>query len=245
MPGVGGHVFNYRELTQRLGDDQPVYGFQPRGLDGKAKPHATIEATAEEYVREICAMHADGPYHLAGYSLGGLVVIEMAKQLAAAGLKVGVLAMLDAHAPGHPRRRSFAGRLAAHARNFWAKSWREKISYIGQRLLNQVRRDPSPVDTWLSGAAELSPEMHIVIEAQMAAMERYRPDPYEGRVMLFRSRDKEAWSEMYVPDYTLGWGEVVQGGLDLHWVSGGHLEIFQGEALETIAHQLSRALRQQ
>src|SRR5204863_4923379 len=122
------------ELANRLGDDQPVYGLQPRGLDGIAEPHHTIEATAQEYLHEIRVLRPQGPYHLAGYSLGGLVVFEMARQLAAAGQQIGLLAMLDAHAPGHPRQQPFAKRLAAHARNFWAKSLGGKAGYAAGRL---------------------------------------------------------------------------------------------------------------
>jgi hypothetical protein len=86
--------------------------------------------------------------------------------------------------------------------------------------------------------------MRSVIAAQMEAMHRYRPQVYEGRVVLYRSREEEAWSEMYVPDYAMGWGEFVQGGLDLYWLPGGHLEIFQGEGLDALVTLLSQALRQ-
>jgi hypothetical protein len=74
-------------------------------------------------------------------------------------------------------------------------------------------------------------------------LHHYRPEPYPGRVQLFRSREQEAWSEMYVADYTMGWGELVEGGLDLYWVPGGHLEMFHSAAVETLTRQLGDLLR--
>lgn len=70
MHGAGGNVLIYRELSKRLGDDQPFYGLQSQGLDGDCEPPTRIEDMATDYVREICRIQPTGPYYLAGYCLG-------------------------------------------------------------------------------------------------------------------------------------------------------------------------------
>ena len=99
MPGMGGHVFGFYTLARCLGSDQPVYGLQMRGLDGRAAPHTTIEEMAAEYVAAIRERQPHGPYHLLGHSLGGMVAFEMAQQLCRAGETVAPLLILDMFAP--------------------------------------------------------------------------------------------------------------------------------------------------
>src|SRR4030095_15337328 len=76
--GVGGNVLTYRALAQYLGPDQPLYGLQSAGLDGKQTPHTTVEAMAAHYVEAICDLQPEGPYFLGGLSFGGIVAYEMA-----------------------------------------------------------------------------------------------------------------------------------------------------------------------
>jgi aspartate racemase len=94
-----GTVLFYRELSQHLGADQPMYGLQPKGLDGKQKFQKSIEEMAEHYINEIRTINPEGPYLLAGYCFGGVVVFEMAQQLISQGYKVALLANFNAVSP--------------------------------------------------------------------------------------------------------------------------------------------------
>jgi thioesterase domain-containing protein len=80
---VGGNVLEFYDLARHLGTDQPFYGLQSRGLDGRHAPHARIEDMAADYVREIRSLQPSGPYFLGGRSLGGIIAYEMARQLRA------------------------------------------------------------------------------------------------------------------------------------------------------------------
>ncbi len=93
--GAGGNVLIYRDLARHLGPDQPFYGLQCQGLDGKNSPLESIEEMAELYVREIQKVQPHGPYLLGGYCMGGTVALEMALQLKAKGESVSLLALLD------------------------------------------------------------------------------------------------------------------------------------------------------
>ncbi|MCL7422702.1 MAG: amino acid adenylation domain-containing protein [Methylobacter sp.] len=102
VPGAGGSVSAFTDLTLALGSSRPVYGFQPRGLDGETVPHATVPAAAKAYLRAIQSLYPEGPLHLIGHSFGGWVVFEMALQLARSGRRVASLTLVDTEAPHEP-----------------------------------------------------------------------------------------------------------------------------------------------
>ena len=94
-----GVVFPYYELARCLGADQPVYGLQARGLDGQLDPAASIEEMAGHYIDAVRSVDPTGPYALAGWSSGSFIAYEMARQLAAAGHEVRLVALIDNQAP--------------------------------------------------------------------------------------------------------------------------------------------------
>ncbi|WAK04165.1 amino acid adenylation domain-containing protein [Methylobacter sp. YRD-M1] len=102
VPGAGGSVSAFTDLTLALGASRPVYGLQPRGLDGEIVPHASVPAAAKAYLRAIQSLYPEGPLHLIGHSFGGWVVFEMALQLAKSGRHVASLTLVDTEAPHEP-----------------------------------------------------------------------------------------------------------------------------------------------
>lgn len=95
--GESGNLLIYRSLTRHLGADQPVYGLQPQGLDGKQPPLTRIEEMAARYIKEIQVIQPHGPYFLAGYCMGGTIAFEMAQQLRRQAQRVDLLALLDTY----------------------------------------------------------------------------------------------------------------------------------------------------
>ncbi|MDZ7955197.1 amino acid adenylation domain-containing protein [Nostoc sp. DedQUE09] len=96
---VFGVVFPYYELAHNLGKNQPFYGLQPIGLDGKSSPLTRIEDMATHYIEALRSVQPKGPYFLGGWSFGGWVAFEMAQQLQKSGEEVALLAVLDTLAP--------------------------------------------------------------------------------------------------------------------------------------------------
>jgi amino acid adenylation domain-containing protein len=92
---AGGHVICYRGLAVSLAPDQPVYGLQPRGLEDGMEPIDSLPEMAAYYVEAIRRFRPRGPYRLGGWSFGGVVAWEMARQLRAADETVDLLALLD------------------------------------------------------------------------------------------------------------------------------------------------------
>ncbi|MGA4098985.1 amino acid adenylation domain-containing protein, partial [Ralstonia nicotianae] len=100
IPGAGDGVVRFMHLAEALGGARPLYGMQPRGVDGWRVPHGTVEAAAAAYVRALDAGQVARGIHLIGHSFGGWVALEMALQLQAAGRAVASLTLLDCEAPG-------------------------------------------------------------------------------------------------------------------------------------------------
>ncbi|HEX3760988.1 MAG TPA: condensation domain-containing protein, partial [Kofleriaceae bacterium] len=98
VPGAAIDAISLHPLAHALGDDQPFYGIQPRGLDGLLAPHATVAEMAAEVVEVMRATQPRGPYYIAGHSFGAHVAYEVSQQLGDAGCEVGLLVLLDAEA---------------------------------------------------------------------------------------------------------------------------------------------------
>lgn len=96
--GVGLNVMNFADLAMYLDKEQPVFGIQALGLGGKFPPVTTISEIAKIYVSEIIEHNPNGPYALAGYSLGGFIATEMLKQFKLLNKEVKVLAIIDTYA---------------------------------------------------------------------------------------------------------------------------------------------------
>ncbi|WP_057407755.1 non-ribosomal peptide synthetase [Pseudomonas amygdali] len=100
VPGAGDSVTSFIGLAEALGPDWPIYGLQPRGLDGRSAPHSRVEAAAQSHVQAIEAMYPHGPLHLVGHSFGGWAAHAMAVKLQARGREVVSLTLIDSEAPG-------------------------------------------------------------------------------------------------------------------------------------------------
>jgi pimeloyl-ACP methyl ester carboxylesterase len=190
--GQSGNLLIYRTLAQHLGTDQPVYGLQPRGLDGKQKPLTSIEEMAGSYIGEVQVIQPHGPYFLAGYCMGGSIVFEMAQQLLARCERIGLLAVLDSYDVGRMRQ-SFAAAIGYGLQKCWfgirhfiATDHKNKTLFIKRRL----------GEVWL-------PESELSLINARAAL-AYRARRYPGRVLHVRplhqfaryTRPELAWDEM-------------------------------------------------
>lgn len=89
----------YLPLAHHFALEQPLYGLAAQMLDKKYAPPNRVEDLAAHYIKEMRIIQPDGPYFLAGLSIGGLVAFEIAQQLVAQGQQVALLALLDTYAP--------------------------------------------------------------------------------------------------------------------------------------------------
>jgi thioesterase domain-containing protein/acyl carrier protein len=161
---VAGHVLCYHELARALGSDQPSFGIQSEPAAADATD--SIEEMAARYVQAIRRIRPVGPCRLAGWSMGGLVAFEMARQLRQQGATIDYLALIDTPPPG--RRADDATPLDA------ALSWEQQL----------VRQLGAPAST-----------LHEpTLRRNVAAAERYSGGPYDGDLLIFRT-DRRARRE--------------------------------------------------
>jgi len=229
-------VLLFQTLSTYLGPDQPVYALQPQGLDGKQPFLTSIEDIASYYLREIKAVQAAGPYHLAGYSFGGIVTFEMARQLRANGEEVGLLALLDSEL------------------RFW--EWdKEPLSFA-----NRLKRYPSRLKcllgqpgglTYLWGAVRLRSHRSLlrafravgrpvprtignIEDANWFAAANYKPRVYPGRLVLVRCSEASASDR---DDHLLGWRDLA-ADIDVKETPGDHLTIVKEPNVRHLAEIL-------
>ncbi|MDH4390250.1 MAG: thioesterase domain-containing protein, partial [Aquabacterium sp.] len=94
-----GWALCFSALTQALPTDQPVWALQARGLMPGEAPHDSMASMVADYLQAVRSVQPTGPYHLLGYSSGGIAAQAMASALAEAGEQVALLALLDSPLP--------------------------------------------------------------------------------------------------------------------------------------------------
>jgi thioesterase domain-containing protein len=106
VPGAGASITAFRDLIDTFDASLPVYGLQPRGMDGLLAPYLDVETAARAFVRSVRDICPHGPYRLIGHSFGGWIVFEMALQLLQEGETIASLIILDSQAPSlHPEQK--------------------------------------------------------------------------------------------------------------------------------------------
>jgi amino acid adenylation domain-containing protein len=93
---AGGLCWCYMPFARFVPEEYPLYGLQDRGLDGTTALASSVRELAAGYIEQIRTVQPDGPYHVVGWSSGGIVAHEMAVQLQAAGEQVGAVILMDA-----------------------------------------------------------------------------------------------------------------------------------------------------
>ncbi|GFE57108.1 thioesterase domain-containing protein [Geobacter sp. AOG1] len=218
--GAEGNILLYRELTNYLGEDQPVYGLQSQGLDGSGRLLATVEEMASCYVREIRGLQSKGPYFLGGYCLGGIIALEMAQQLRAEGEEVALVGMIETYnVHFNPTPRSHLVSLVHllqnvgyHLGNLLSLGMSDRLRFLKKKLSVEKGRLALRFASWGRKGEERMPYPHLAVtEANEQAATEYIPREYSGRVVVFRPKVHFLGQN----DATFGWGEVVREGLSV------------------------------
>jgi thioesterase domain-containing protein/acyl carrier protein len=254
--GIGGNIVDLYGLAHHLNDDQPFYGLQAVGLDGKQAPLQRIEEMAAHYLREIQAAYPEGPYCLAGNSMGGVVAFEMAQQLARQGQSIGLLAFLDTYGPKYYRPISWQKVLNCHWQNLLFLKGSRKLGYlkmllklIGWRLKDGLaairpgaqatKGRPAVQGMALAEGQAGSAAIAEIQTAHTQALRDYRPEPYLGKATLFRVSEQPWWA---MRDRTLDWGRWISEELEIQEVPGTHNNLLQTRHAHIIAHRLQAIL---
>jgi thioesterase domain-containing protein len=226
--GAGGNVLNLRDLSRRLGDQQPFYGLQAQGVDGKL-PLRRIEDMATIYLEAVRDVQPHGPYLLGGFSGGGVVAFEMAQRLQADGEEVKVLAFFETFCPVQPKRPKQTlpkGLLAA-------PSWWPGFEFALKRAkICWHTRHGRPVPYHLREFA--------LYDSFLGAQQKYKPKPYSGSVSVWRADERDPAFAWIGSD--LGWEPYVAGGLDIHHIPGTHHTLVLEPSVQILVFELQAVL---
>ena len=256
--GVGGNILEFEHFSRYIEKDQPLYGIQAQGLDGKHPRHKTVEEMAAHYIKEIRDFQPQGPYYLGGSSFGGLVAYEIAQQLLAQGEQIGILIMFDTFAPGYPkwlpgmtvlrkRLNYWHERFDLHWSNLMVARGRAKFDYMKAKsirlwdrrwkMLRQARsRANETIEYWLHPRA-----IREVREAGHQAHRVYQTKPYPGKVTLLRAMEQPHGTYDH---RTNGWTEYALGGVEVHEVPGHHGGIMREPRARILVQELTACLNQ-
>ncbi len=251
--GLRGNVLTFYGLRHHIPADQPLYGIQADGLGTGRSSLLSIPEMAEHYIKEVRKVQPKGPYFLGGFSAGGLVAYEMARQLHAAGERVPFLALFDSFvdAAGGYWLKSFYSRRALRMSLFALRvSWHSiKVEGLASVFLMKLKSMAVNIRimVWLllgkisgrtRGGEAARPRFLNPHEAFTRAIRVYSPQPYPGPAISFRSTSLD----FETPDFSEGWSRYITGKLEYQEVFGGHEDIFREPHIAGLADQLITAL---
>jgi len=256
MHSHGGNVLEYYPLANHLDADQPVYALQARGLDGRIVKGQSLEDMAAFYLDELRSLQPEGPYFLGGFCFGGLLALEAAQQLTAAGQQVALVVMIQTMNPAAARfrpdtsrvqrwryratkridleRENFSHRGAGYIQHRLQHGW----SMAGARAAIALDRITG------NGRHEgKRPSMAYVLESLSMEHDKvfykYQPRPYAGDVLLIRASKQMPG---LIADESLGWKRILKGNLEILEVDGHQQNILIDPKVSSLAEQLSTRL---
>lgn len=255
--GAGLNVLLYNTLVTHMPADQPVYALQAKGLDGKEKPLETIEEIAAHYIAEIRTVSPLGPFALAGFSLGGIIAFEMARQIKQMGMEAFFVGMFDTVAyksdrdllpkeQKRRRRRFRINQLLFAFRLLLSDSWDNRFHFMGlklrsiRRLFTRMKIRIKEKKTYFTGDRDKIQQFLLPVhEVNNRAGARYVLQRAPIRIDLFKAKQQS----FYIEDpKTYGWADYTSEGVDVHLVPGEHSTIFHPPHDKQFAHTLQRCI---
>ncbi len=244
---AGGDVLCYRDLSERLGPDQPIYGLQAVGLYGEQPPDTSVEAMAARYIAALQAQHPHGPYLLAGWSLGGVVAFEMACQLQAQGHTIAALILIDSRLV-RPDEPELTDLLLLHAFAQHLGVAEEHLVALGNELaacpaeervataLHTLQHQGLlPADLSL---AQISARF-AVFQAHVRAARQYVPRSFAGAISLMQAQDGTAADGGRIAER---WASLSTGGITIHTVPGNHFSILRSPHVSLLSTRVQECL---
>lgn len=247
---IGGEVLGYYQLCQRLADDQPFYALQSP-LGWKPVELTSIESIAAEYLHAVQEVQPEGPYHLAGFSWGGVVAFEMAQQLHRNNHRIGFLGLVDSPPPSDiptvSRREENDSEFLARILQGLAPRDIDDVEasmFRLRRSANLYRAAWSQLQAWGVVDSELDEEAGDAYlrnylrgyRARLEAHNNYRAATFAGKVTLFQADPQISRAS--------DWSRLSTMPLDIREIPGPHWTILREPQVEVLACELSNCLSQ-
>ncbi|MGP4092067.1 alpha/beta fold hydrolase, partial [Streptomyces sp. KR55] len=225
-----GLSWGYAALLRHLPEDQPVYGVQARGLTDPDSMPQSIEEMAADYADQIRTVQPSGPYHLLGWSFGGVVAQAVAARLEEQGEEAALVALLDAY-PGAAGRTLHDGDAAQTDRD-------------GRGAPDQEAFRTSPDDAGATPAmaGPFLKNMEQVMRHLAELALDHRPRRVQSDLLLFAATEDRA-EEMPLADAKASWRPYTTGSVETHEVAVTHNDMLQPASVSLVGAVLTRKLR--
>ena len=260
---LGGWMDHYLKILFAVDDSRPVFGIRGRGLAPGEELPKTVEATAKEQVDAIRTVQKTGPYHLMGFSNGGIIAFELACQLQELGERTAFLGIIDVSAPAtevryiktlaailFPGRISgkipafFEHQLKAHPDSMLYKWIMKSIHIVFHNVLFRSTAKSLP-----ESIADIHASVHFRedfldrypeenrpnMKVQLNASRMYLPHRFKGDIVLFSTGPDPI---LFPGDMTRGWGSIITGKCDVIAVPGDHSNLFDEPQLGILAEKI-------
>ncbi|WP_275408788.1 alpha/beta fold hydrolase, partial [Micromonospora qiuiae] len=234
---VGGLSWCYSGLLRQPGLDRPIYGLQARGADGAGVLAGSVEEMAADYLAEIRRVQPHGPYHLLGWSFGGLVAHAMATRLQEQGERVAVLSLIDSYPPMEVPDERVDSAAEARALLFDALGMPELPAGSDAGTDGDDIHEEHG-DGVLDGKTVDALTGVVLNNARL--MDAFTPRRFHGDVQLFVAT--QTWDDRLDPAQV--WQAYVGGRVDVVRVDCEHNRMTQAAALETVGPALADRLRE-
>ncbi|KAF9282298.1 hypothetical protein BGZ68_006084 [Mortierella alpina] len=214
----------FTRLSTRLNPEQPLYGLQARGFIENESVASTLDEMALHYVHQIRRIQAHGPYHLLGYSFGGLVAHTMAAYLEELGERVALVALMDTRADYRAQEQ--------HASDEVGNGMEQDM--IAQLVGNRDQYPRDQINPFLEKTRDISNNNARIIRAQS-------PRVIHGDILIFRATLLRKGLEKLWSPYD--WKPYVLGNIDVCDIECLHEEMDSLEPSARIAEVLNERLK--
>lgn len=210
-----------------LGKDQPYYGFVHPGSDGEEIRFENVSEMARAYLDQLLEHKPYGPYYIGGFSFGGVLAYEMARQLEGMGHKVPFVILFDSFARKEPFK--WHNDIYRIIRSDVAGSLYRRIS----RILKIAACESS---LRYKGTTPLRLRSFYIVDKYFTLADTFKPGGYSGKLILFQALENHSFLKY------LGW-ENNGDELEVIPLNANHTSILKAEdSIRTIQREIKRIL---
>ncbi|PSB01759.1 non-ribosomal peptide synthetase [Merismopedia glauca CCAP 1448/3] len=255
---IGGNVICYYDLAKYLAPNRPFYGLEAPGLYGECEPLKSIEDLATYYIAAMRRVQPQGSYLIGGWSMGGIVALEIARQLEQQDEKVDLLALLDTNPPlkaYQPQTLDDVSdaKLLADIAIATANFQGNDLDNLGEEI-ERISPDNQLAYVWkiMKELEFIPPDIGLdklgnllnVYRANNQGLINYKDPGYEGKINLFIATENDNYDNIQISakNYIQDWHKLAGDRLIKHSVPGDHASILTEPNVQLLAKQIEECI---
>jgi thioesterase domain-containing protein len=245
---IGGTLHCYSGLVRLLPTDQACYGLHASPARSPPARPATVERLATSYLKQILRIQPEGPHLLAGWSFGGVVAYDIARQIEQRGITASVVALFDSRLvhQGGPRDdvdeeliwkhflAQLGGELSLPAELYGLKIADSEPRLRFDTLARAIGAQSTRAETVPQTADELKGQF-AVYRQHLLALIGYRPGPVKGRLIIYEAADGDVTFE----GTHANWSDLTSGACETALINGNHFSMLRLPNVDVLAKHLS------